>query len=150
MTIAMESAMSASKAPPTSSSITNPNHRLSTIAEVAKPAANPFNKVINKSSSGNTPGKAAATPAPLVLSRPTTVNTSANIVKSRTVKSFVSSSSSACGVSASGGKKVTSFLNNENAGPSGVNSFLKSKDLSSGSAKHRSVSMSGANNLILM
>lgn len=136
MTIAMESAMtsSASKEPPTTSA--NPSSRLSTIAEVPKPAANPFNKVINKS---GTPAKAAATPAPLALSRPTTgINTSANIVKSRTVTSFVNGSCASGGA----GQKVASFLNNENEKPSG-NSFLKSKDMGSGSAKHRSVSMSG-------
>jgi hypothetical protein len=69
---------------------------------------------------------------------------SGNIIKSRTVTSFVPSSANSCG-----GKgtisKVTSFVNNENAGPSSTNvtSFLKSKDSGSASFhKHRSVVIS--------
>jgi hypothetical protein len=145
MTTIMESALSSTAArgaPAVAPYKPNP------MAEVAKPAVNPFSKVINKANTPAKPKQAVATPVLQSHSRPATSAAdtggagSANIVKSRTVTSFVSGS----GAGASKAP-VTSFLNNENAGVSssntgGVTSFLKSKDSGSASLfKHRSVSI---------
>ena len=145
MTTEMESAMKKQNISSSSSSSTQPaafkpHHTV----EITKPAANPFNKVLNKASNG-TPAKVRPTGAtPLGLSsRPAGSNSakSSNIIKSRTVTSFVPAGASSCG------GKVTSFVNNENAPGSGnVTSFLKSgKESGNNSAsmhKHRSVSIS--------
>lgn len=148
MTIAMESAMTKAKPTPAPAAA----------APVAKPASNPFGKVVNKSAA-NTPSKAAATPAHAQTSRPGSVHTannnnplasknnghgngSSNIVKSRIVTSFVSSAApSSCGHN-----NLTSFVNNENShsthNASSATSFLKGKD-SVGAGKHRTVMLTG-------
>lgn len=153
MTTAMEAAMSsAPKVQPVSSHST---------AAIAKPAANPFNKVL-----GGTPAKAKAastfkaTPAPLApSSRPASGNVhtanntfvaknnngSSNIIKSRTVTSFVSATAAP---SSCGHNNLTSFVNNENSmsahqnASGGPTSFLKGKD-SIGTGKHRTVIIPG-------
>ena len=145
MTTEMESAMKKQNNSSSSSSSTQPAaFKTHHTVEITKPATNPFNKVLNKASNG-TPAKVRPTGAtPLGLSsRPAGSNSakSSNIIKSRTVTSFVPAGASSCG------GKVTSFVNNENAPGSGnVTSFLKSgKESGNNSAsmhKHRSVSIS--------
>lgn len=120
-------------------------------------AVNPFSKVVN-----NTPSKktlAASTPSNPLASRPgsATVHTgkahgpaggSSNIIKSRTVTSFVSATATA--PSSCGHNNLTSFVNNENTASqssvhnsAGPTSFLKSKGDSVGAGKHRTVMLSG-------
>ena len=116
---------------------------------------NPFSKVVNNTPSKKVP--VSSTPAHVLThaSRPgsASVHTgkahgpngnSSNIVKSRTVTSFVS----AAAPSSCGHNNLTSFVNNENTASqsvhnSGATSFLKSKSDSVGAGKHRTVMLSG-------
>lgn len=176
MTIAMESAMSNNNTTSTSSTTQNQPFKskatpqatsakptVSSASAVAKqPAVNPFSKVVNN----NTPSKkavASSTPANLPMShshqtsRPgsAAVHTgkvhggSSNIVKSRTVTSFVSGTATA--PSSCGHNNLTSFVNNENTASQSVHnsagptSFLsKNKgDSAVGAGKHRTVMLTG-------
>lgn len=162
MTTAMESALAPQRSTP---AVAPFKPILAPTAEVAKPAANPFSKVINKPT---TPGKSRQVTATPILQSSSSSSSvahgravtsasgtngagSANIVKSRTVTSFLPSGSAAPAIASCGAKPAASFLNNENAGPSSANcrggavvaSFLKSKGSGSSASmfKHRSVSI---------
>ncbi len=163
MTIAMESAMTTS-----SSNNNNNNVKAKATPQAVPPAIaakvpsasavakqNPFSKVVQSTPSKKAP--VSSTPANVLThaSRPgsASVHTgkahghngnSSNIVKSRTVTSFVT----AAAPSSCGHNNLTSFVNNENTASqsvhnSGATSFLKNKGDSVGAGKHRTVMLSG-------
>jgi len=170
MTIAMESAMTTSSN--SSSNNNNVSNNIVTKAKATPQAVpqaiaakvpsasavakqNPFSKVVQSTPSKKVP--VSSTPANVLThaSRPgsASVHTgkahghngnSSNIIKSRTVTSFVT----AAAPSSCGHNNLTSFVNNENTTSqsvhnSGATSFLKNNGDSVGAGKHRTVMLSG-------
>lgn len=146
MTIAMEAAIAPTATAPSSTPIIKPATAvfkpISRTSEASKPAANPFVKVLGKTATPSLVCGSSTTPA--TGNRPTP-HGSGNILKSRTVTSFISGSAAA--PSSCGGGRITSFVNNENTNSGNITSFLKSKDSAGGTVnKHRSVVLSGKKN----